>query len=278
MEVISVLEKLAKIVDIDNTYLVGGYVRDFFLQTLSDNSLNLDLVTEMDFETLKNSLKLAKLNHSIYEKMLSFKIEIDGTIVDLVRARKEYYKAPGVISYTEPSTIREDVARRDFSVNALLIRVKEFINKSFYPIDLVNGYQDLLERKLRTLKHDSFIEDPSRLIRLVRYAARLKFNVDAATFQEYENCVESGGVFTSRSSRIILEIKRLFDESPTVIILDTIRRLGLSAPCRLLSIEFLEKNSNCYSSSQVFQNYFEQNKAEAMEFFEHFGCSIKNYL
>jgi tRNA nucleotidyltransferase (CCA-adding enzyme) len=103
----------------------------------------------------------------------------DGRRIDVATARRETYRAPGALPAVEPSALREDLARRDFSLNALAVRVDPEAWGRL--IDATDGLADLRARRLRVLHALSFVEDPTRILRAARLAARLGCRVDPAT-------------------------------------------------------------------------------------------------
>ncbi|MCS6893978.1 MAG: hypothetical protein NZO16_05390 [Deltaproteobacteria bacterium] len=275
----AVTEKLKFIksqLNLNSMFLIGGFVRDFLLGK-SCEGCDLDIVTDHDFVMLKEMLKDAKISHTVHDRMLTIKLKFDDCLIDLVRARREFYKSPGVIAYCEPASIRDDCYRRDFTINTLMFAVSDFIEGNSYPIDIIGGLQDLREGVIRYVRPGTFSEDPARLIRLIRYAVKLDFKVEPATRMEYNEAVLNGGVFLTKSSRVVLELSRLFDESTPMTILSTLEKCSLIPPCELLSRRFLESADNCLGASQVFKIFSENLKEEAIKFFLHFGISPDKY-
>jgi tRNA nucleotidyltransferase (CCA-adding enzyme) len=103
----------------------------------------------------------------------------DGRRVDLATARRESYLAPGALPAVEPASLAEDLARRDFSLNALAVRLDRASWGQL--VDTTGGLLDVRARRLRVLHPLSFVEDPTRILRAARLAARLRCRVDRTT-------------------------------------------------------------------------------------------------
>ena len=103
----------------------------------------------------------------------------DGRRIDVATARRESYRAPGALPDVEPASLAEDLARRDFSVNALAVRLDRAAWGRV--LDTTGGLVDLRARRIRVLHALSFVEDPTRILRAARFAARLDWRVDRTT-------------------------------------------------------------------------------------------------
>jgi tRNA nucleotidyltransferase (CCA-adding enzyme) len=153
-------------------HLVGGAVRD----ALTGRELvDLDLVVERDAAEL--GLQLAP-DALVHERFGTAELEVEGHRVDIATARRESYSEPGALpDVTFPARIEDDMARRDFTINAMAITLHE-------PESLIDPYRgraDLEAGVLRVLHDRSFIDDPTRALRAARYAARFGFEPDPAT-------------------------------------------------------------------------------------------------
>jgi tRNA nucleotidyltransferase (CCA-adding enzyme) len=159
--------------------LVGGAVRDALLGV--DQSEDIDLVVEGDAlalaERLGHVLNVRVISHGRFGTAV---LELPHERwIDLAMARRERYTHPGALPVVEPGTLVDDLARRDFTVNAMAYRLTG--PQAGELVDPLEGRADLEAGVLRALRHDSFVEDPTRLLRAVRYAARLGFSLDAET-------------------------------------------------------------------------------------------------
>lgn len=158
-------------------YLVGGAVRDLLLDRIN---IDLDLVVEGDALKLANDLS-AKLGSKLVsnDRFGTAKLIGGGFSLDLVTARSETYERPGSLPTVKPGSLREDLARRDFTVNALALGLSP--PHSGELIDPFGGRADLDNRLIRVLHERSFLNDATRLLRAIRYEHRLKFQMEPET-------------------------------------------------------------------------------------------------
>jgi tRNA nucleotidyltransferase (CCA-adding enzyme) len=151
---------------------VGGFVRDVWL---GREPRELDLVVEGDAAALARSLG-GEL--TVHEAFGTATATGSGWRVDVARARRERYPVAGALPEVEPATIEEDLARRDFTVNAIAVTISGGV-----VLAADHALEDLAARSLRVFHERSFIDDPTRLLRLARYAERLGFTVEPVTAQ-----------------------------------------------------------------------------------------------
>ncbi len=170
----TVIEKLMSIWD-KQFYVVGGWVRDYLM---GSNSPDLDLVIEGNVLELADRIKRSFPVWRIYtfKRYKTMKIVSVFGEIDIGSARKEYYPDIAARPVIEEGSIYDDMGRRDFTINAMAIALDtgEFI-------DPFNGEEDIKNGILRVLHDKSFIDDPTRMIRLSRYAVRFGFNTDNNT-------------------------------------------------------------------------------------------------
>jgi tRNA nucleotidyltransferase (CCA-adding enzyme) len=156
----------------DPVYLVGGAVRDLLL---GRGRVDIDLVVEGDATALASRLGAEVVSH---ERFATAKVRLDGHDLDIASARSESYPHPGALPVVEPAaTLEEDLARRDFTINAMAIS----LNGDARLVDPHGGQADLAQRRLRILHPRSFEDDPTRAIRAARYAARFGFELEPET-------------------------------------------------------------------------------------------------
>ncbi|MCZ2127194.1 MAG: hypothetical protein LC099_05390 [Anaerolineales bacterium] len=166
-------------------YIVGGFVRDLILKRPVHDA-DYDIVVEGDALTLGHALvktygghltEHPKFRTAIWHLPSTFNFQ--PSTIDLITARKESYETPGALPTVEPSVIADDLRRRDFPVNAMALRLDgEHLGELLDPL---GGQADLEKKTLRVLHPRSFIDDPTRIFRAVRYAARYGFNIEAQT-------------------------------------------------------------------------------------------------
>jgi tRNA nucleotidyltransferase (CCA-adding enzyme) len=197
-------------------YAVGGFVRDLIL---SRPNYDLDYVIEGNAIELADAmeqafpgvLKVVKRHDRFQTATLEY--TTDGAVrsVDFSTARLEFYEYPAALPMVEPSKLDQDLSRRDFTINALAICLNP---KDFGElIDEFDGLADLEEKIIRVLHPFSFIEDPTRIIRAVRFAARLGFNLDSETAEQARNAIAIG-IFDDLGGTRMREELKLILESP----------------------------------------------------------------
>ncbi|MBP3949554.1 CBS domain-containing protein [Bacillus suaedae] len=163
-----------------NLYLIGGIVRDVLLNRSNED---IDLVIEgngISFaEAIASQLGGSVKSHN--EFGTATWTSLNGEKIDIVTCRTEYYESPAKLPTIRPSNIREDISRRDFTINALAIK----LNKGSFGLllDYYQGQLDLKKRKIRVLHSLSFVEDPTRIFRAVRFSLRFDFQFTKHTFQ-----------------------------------------------------------------------------------------------
>jgi tRNA nucleotidyltransferase (CCA-adding enzyme) len=159
---------------------VGGWVRDLLLGRV-DERTDLDLVVEGSAPALARQLATSlggqAVEHPVF--LTATVVLPDGRRVDLASARRESYRTPGALPAVERASLTEDLARRDFSVNALAVR----LDRTGWGrlVDTTGGLADLRARRIRVLHPLSFIEDPTRIFRAARFATRLGCRIDLTT-------------------------------------------------------------------------------------------------
>jgi len=158
-------------------YIAGGVVRDLFL---SRANFDFDLVVEGD--AIKLAQRLAKDSQAklkIHSRFGTAKLNYPGFSLDLATARSETYSKPGVLPTVKPGKLKDDLIRRDFSINAMALCLMP--HRFGELIDLYNGKDDLDNRFIRILHSKSFIDDATRILRAIRYEQRLSFKLEAET-------------------------------------------------------------------------------------------------
>ncbi len=162
-------------------YLAGGIIRDLLLgQTNSTN--DLDLVVEGDAIGL--AVEFAKKTGGKLSVHLMFntaKILLDEWTIDIAMARTEKYAKPGALPVVTPGTLKTDLFRRDFTVNAMALCLTP--DNYGELIDLYGGMQDLNRQLIRALHENSFVDDATRIWRAIRYARRLGFQIEPGTLK-----------------------------------------------------------------------------------------------
>jgi len=216
-EILGTIGRIAEEQD-GRAYLVGGLVRDLWRGATLDRR-DLDIVVEGDGPVLARRLGEA-LGGSVETPTFGR--------IDVATARSERYESPGALPRVLPAGIAEDLRRRDFTVNALAI---ELSSGDFGLIDPFGGRDDLTRRRLRVLYPLSYVEDPTRIFRAARYAARLGLSPDRATMRAQALALRLVPYSALSGQRIAAEIELILGESHAGTIL---LRLGRSGAFRLL--------------------------------------------
>ena len=202
-------------------YLVGGAVRDLLL---GGTPFDLDLVVDGDTAPLAAALGGEVREH---DRFGTATVVLAGFTYDIARARRETYDHPGALPDVEPAPLAEDLRRRDFTVNAIAIPLA---GERAGELTAVPGaLEDLEARRLRVLHDGSFIDDPTRLFRLVRYASRLGFEIEPHTRALAEGAIAAGAPDTVSGPRIGAELRLLAGEPDPVRALGALSDLGLDA-------------------------------------------------
>jgi tRNA nucleotidyltransferase (CCA-adding enzyme) len=202
-----------------DVHLVGGAVRDLMLGT---EPHELDLVLEGDLAPVLERLEASARE---YDRFGTAAVILDGVTYDLARARRETYAHPGALPDVSPASLEEDLRRRDFTVNAIALGVfgpRRGVITEFGP-----ARDDLRERQLRVLHDASFGDDPTRLLRLARYASRLGFGIEPHTAALAAAAMREGALGTVSGARLGTELQLLAREPDPVAALVALRELGL---------------------------------------------------
>jgi tRNA nucleotidyltransferase (CCA-adding enzyme) len=161
-----------------SVYLVGGVVRDLLL---NERNLDLDLMVEgngIDFARRLGKVLKGRVN--AYKRFETAVVVLpDGRKIDVATARTEYYEHPGAFPKVEYGTVKMDLFRRDFTINALALQLNPGKYGTLH--DFFGGQQDLEDGMIRVLHNLSFVEDPTRVFRAIRFETRLHFRLGEVT-------------------------------------------------------------------------------------------------
>ncbi len=213
LEIVSdVSEKLSL-----KSFVVGGCVRDLLLNISSND---MDIVVEGDAIKLAEEVnKYINGKFFSYEKFRTATIKDKDIKFDFASARTEFYNCPAAKPLVEYSDLHNDMYRRDFSINTLAIS----LNRDSYGkmIDFFDGYEDIKLKRIRVLHPLSYVEDPTRIIRAIRFEFQLGFKIDKADKELIKNAMELKLFNVISFDALKEELKFLFsqDTSPELIIL-----------------------------------------------------------
>ncbi|WP_035589779.1 CBS domain-containing protein [Hippea jasoniae] len=190
-----------------NAYLVGGVVRDIIL---GFENLDIDIVIEGDgIEFAKQFAKLNNARVATHERFRTATIIMPDSIrVDIATAREEYYDLPGSLPTVQSSSIKLDLYRRDFTINTLAVKLHDEFGDL---LDFFGGLNDIENKKIRILHMLSFIEDPTRMYRAVRFATRLGFEIGKQTDRLIKVAVDLNVIKNVEPIRIYNEIVHILN-------------------------------------------------------------------
>ena len=197
-------------------YLVGGIVRDI---VMGRENLDIDIIVEGDaINLVKKYAKEKNYKYGVYGEFLTAQLFLkDGTKIDFATARTELYTQPGAYPKVKKATLKEDLYRRDFTINTLAIELTDgdFGNL----IDYFNALKDIKEGMIRVLKQLSFIEDPIRIFRALRFAGRFNFKLGKTTERLLKVAVDENILQHAPTKRVNQELNYIFNEENVLEIL-----------------------------------------------------------
>ena len=210
----------------DGVYLVGGTVRDILL---GEPNFDVDVAVEGDAIELARSLADALDGRVRAHRKFGTAVVLyrEDERVDVVTARTEFYDAPAALPSVEHATIREDLFRRDFTINAMAVSLKgEDFGRL---VDPFGGRRDLEAKTIRILHNLSFIDDPTRIFRAIRYESRYGFRMDDHTQRLARGTIEMGLVGDLSSARLRDELVALLEEGDAGASILRLAELGAGA-------------------------------------------------
>jgi tRNA nucleotidyltransferase (CCA-adding enzyme) len=210
--------------------VVGGVVRD---QIIGKNyqHTDYDLCVEGDALDFAEALHVT-LGGDIkkYPNFRSATILIDGLNIDLVSARTEFYQKPGALPTVSWSSIDQDLPRRDFTVNAIALSLADYLSGNKNYIDVTGGISHIEKKVISIIHQKSFLDDPTRLFRAVRYEARLGFHQSELTLSSFQEALGLDVLTTISHKRIFNEIQKILEEENWLIMFMRIHELHLKIP------------------------------------------------
>jgi tRNA nucleotidyltransferase (CCA-adding enzyme) len=209
--VVTLLEEAGQLADRMDLALfaVGGCVRDLLLGI---ENLDLDLVVEGDGIAFARKLgAMTQARVTAHERFGTAIVLLpDGFKLDVATARTEYYEYPTALPTVEQSSIKKDLYRRDFTINALAIRLN---GKRFGEVlDFYGGQRDLNDKVVRVLHGLSFVEDPTRVFRAIRFETRFGFRLGRDTAALINGAVKMNLFHRLSGHRLLEELKLLLGE------------------------------------------------------------------
>lgn len=214
-----IIEEIYKNKKID-AYLVGGCVRDWYL---GKKCFDIDITFEdYPIEIAKYISKKFEFKINEFKNFLTIRLISKKQRIDFATFRKERYKKAGalpVVSITKK--IEDDLKRRDFTINSIAIS----INKDLYEVkDPYNGIKDIDKKLIRVLHNKSFVDDPTRIFRAIRFAKRFGFDIEKNTLNLLKNSIDYIKVISKE--RIRNEIIKILYEKNSYEMIDSLKKFG----------------------------------------------------
>ena len=221
-DLIKYLQQIGEVADElgSGAYAVGGFVRDLFLYRSDED---IDIVIEGDgIAFAKKYAKMVGARIHTHEKFGTAVIIFpDGFKIDVASARMEYYKFPAALPVVEMSSIKLDLYRRDFTINTLAIQLNP--DRFGTLIDFFSARKDIKEKIIRVLHNLSFVEDPTRVFRAIRFEQRFEFTLGKLTAGLISNAISMNFFRELSGKRVFAELRLILREENPVA---TIRRLN----------------------------------------------------
>lgn len=215
--------------DPQQLWIVGGLVRDTLLGV--DPGYDIDIAVGGDPREFVGQLVAAIPGAELIaeHRFGTATVRIDGWTIDLAMLRTERYDRPGALPEVSPTDqLSVDLARRDITINALAVPLGK--DPSSFElsdvIDAVGGLPDLAARTVRILHPDSFLDDPTRIVRAARYAARLGFSIEQGTQVAAATAIAKGGLASLSAERLAHELRIVLAEPAVADALSILHELG----------------------------------------------------
>ena len=193
-----------------NLYAVGGCVRDLIMRK---SCHDIDLTLDGDItDFVARAARAHKITKVIrHPRFKTATLETaDGYVLDISTTRREYYEHPGALPVVQNGSLRMDLYRRDFTINSLAVALN--VDNFGELMDFYRGYQDIKDGFIRVLHNLSFVEDPTRAFRAVRFEARLGFKISKMTANLLEGAVRNNFITSIDRRRLLHELKLILSE------------------------------------------------------------------
>ena len=205
-------------------YVVGGFVRDLFIR---QDNLDVDLVIEGDGIAFARTFAARYgARARVFQKFKTAVIIFpDGFKIDVATARTEYYDSPGALPIVEYSSIKMDLYRRDFTINTLAVNLNP--EEFGMLLDFFGAHRDLKERCISVLHNLSFVEDPTRVFRAIRFEQRFGFRISKLTINLIHNAVKNNFFDRLSGVRLFHELELILHEENPIPAIARLAELDL---------------------------------------------------
>ena len=205
-------------------FVVGGIVRDLLLGL---GTFDLDLVVEGDGIAFARAfVRDTGGQVTVHDRFGTATVILDsGPKIDIATARKESYAQQAALPLVAPASIQDDLLRRDFTINALAVRLNA--QRFGEVVDVCNGRSDIADQRIRVLHGRSFLDDPTRIFRAIRFEQRLGFRMNRSTLVLLHDAIATGVIGRLSSHRLSEELKRVFSERCPRLVIARMGELGV---------------------------------------------------
>jgi tRNA nucleotidyltransferase (CCA-adding enzyme) len=241
-DLLNLLERVSQVANRSevSVFVVGGFVRDLLLNI---SNKDIDVVVEGD-GILFASCLAEEFGGRVksHEKFgTSVVIFPDGYRIDVATARLEYYEHPAALPTVEQSSVKSDLFRRDFTVNSIAVKLNG--EDAFCLIDFFNGERDIKNKEIHVLHNLSFIEDPCRLFRAIRFEQRYGFKISRQTEAFMKVAIKKRLVDSLSGTRLLNEIILILKEKQPLKCILRMKEFGLlqSVSPQMMDLQALEK-------------------------------------
>lgn len=246
-----------------NVYVVGGFVRDLLMK---NDNFDVDIVVEggaSKFARKYSKLKNARI--SIHKKFDTAQVILpDNTRIDFATARTEYYTFPAAAPEIESSSIKNDLYRRDFTINAMAVKLNK--NEFGKLLDFFGGRKDIKDKKIRVLHNLSFVDDPSRVFRAIRFAVRFDFDIGPHTNKLLKHTVNLKLFERVIGKRMFLELKYILSEDNYLKALEMLKDYDLLKFFHR-DIKLDEKKYNLFESVDMISGWYKFQTKKTIDIF-----------
>lgn len=251
-----------------NVYVVGGVVRDILLNNLSIvEKTDIDIVVEGESLSFAEALakKLKGVVRYTHNNLMTANVRYPFTSekecsIDIATARLEYYAMPGALPLVEPTSIEQDLFRRDITINAMALQ----LNQKYFGrlIDRFHGQKAIQNKSIDVIHSLSFIEDPTRIIRAIRFEQRYQFRISQQTEKYMHYALKCNVIEKIFGQRLLHEFEMIFKENKPDACIIRMDELGvLTAIDKRFSLTSKQKTL-FYNISNILQWYHSLNLTE----------------
>lgn len=203
-----------------HVYLVGGPLRD---KILGRETKDIDILVDKLIPTVGSEIaKALNAKFQYYPDFNTGTITLKDQHIDIAQTRKEIYPQPGVLPKVFPADLASDLYRRDFTINAM---AQDLTTGEL--IDPYQGLKDLKKREIRVLHEKSFIDDPTRIFRAIRFAERFNFKIEPNTLNWLKTAVKQKLPSLLSGERILNEIRLIINETKCERMIERLNQAGL---------------------------------------------------